>query len=62
MTGHLVEFFDVEAWVEKLTEVLADPQAQAPIREAARQHIIDRYDLKTVCLPRLMEFVTGVST
>ena len=57
VTGHLVDFFDVAAWAEKLTEVLADPKAQRPIRTAARQHIIDRYDLKTVCLPKLMAFV-----
>ena len=59
VTGHLVDFFDIDAWAEKLIEVLADPAAQAPIRAAARQHIIDTYDLQTVCLPKLMDFVTG---
>ncbi|WP_172300513.1 glycosyltransferase [Pseudoruegeria sp. HB172150] len=59
VTGHLVDFFDVDGWAAKLIEVLSDPAAQAPVRAAARQHIIDRYDLGTVCLPRLMEFVTG---
>lgn len=58
VTGHLVDFFDVDGWADKLTEVLADPEAQKPVRAAARQHIIDTYDLKTVCLPRLMDFVT----
>jgi glycosyltransferase involved in cell wall biosynthesis len=57
VTGHLVDFFDVAAWADKLIEVLADPDAQMPIRAAARQHIIDTYDLKTVCLPKLMQFV-----
>lgn len=56
-TGHLVDFFDVDGWAEKLIEVLSDPAAQGSIRHAARQHIIGKYDLKTVCLPRLMEFV-----
>lgn len=59
VNGHLVDFFDLDGWAEKLIEVLSDPQAQAPIRQAARRHIIDRYDLKSVCLPRLMDFVTG---
>ncbi|MDF0603825.1 glycosyltransferase [Psychromarinibacter sp. C21-152] len=59
VTGHLVDFFDVDGWAEKLTSVLADPAAQRPIRAAARQHIVDNYDLASVCLPQLMEFVTG---
>ena len=59
ITGHLVDFFDTEAWADKLTEVLSDPAAQAPIKTAARQHIIDTYDLQTVCLPGLMGFVEG---
>ena len=62
VTGHLVDFFDVDAWAEKLTEVLSDPAAQAPHRAAARAHIIDRYDLKTICLPRLMGFVEGTNS
>ena len=59
VTGHLVDFFDIDAWSDRLIEVLSDPDAQVPIRASARQHIIDTYDLKTVCLPKLMEFVTG---
>ncbi|MDJ0825050.1 MAG: glycosyltransferase [Rhodobacter sp.] len=57
VTGHLVDFFDIDGWAEKLIEVLSDPEAQAPIRAAARAHIVERYDLGTVCLPKLMEFV-----
>ena len=56
--GHLVDFFDVEGWSNKLIEVLSDPAAQIPIRAAARQSIIERYDLESVCLPKLMQFVT----
>lgn len=56
-TGHLVDFFDVQAWETKLIEVLATPQAQTAIRQAARQHIIDTYDLRRVCLPQLLNFV-----
>lgn len=57
VTGHLVDFFDVEGWAETLIRVLADPEAQAGIRRAARRHIIDTYDLKTVCLPKWLDFV-----
>ena len=59
VTGHLVDFFDVDGWAGKLIEVLSDPQAQDPIRQAARQHILDSYDLKSVCLPKLTAFVEG---
>ena len=53
----MVDFFDVDGWADKLTQVLSNPAAQEPLRKAARQHIINYYDLKTVCLPRLLEFV-----
>lgn len=56
-TGHLVDFFDHEALADKLAQVIATPEAQEPIRRAARQHIVDTYDLQTVCLPQLMQFV-----
>ncbi len=59
VTGHLVDFFDVDGWSQKLIEVLSDPQAQMPLRQAARQHIVDTYDLKTVCLPKLLGYVEG---
>jgi len=57
VNGHLVDFFDVDGWADRLIEVLANSDAQAPVREAARQHIIDTYDLKSVCLPKLMGFI-----
>lgn len=57
VNGHLVDFFDVDAWADKLTEVLADPDAQTGVRQAARQHVVDTYDLQKVCLPKLLNFV-----
>ena len=59
VNGHLVDFFDIDAWVAKLTEVLSAPAAQTRIRENARASIIERYDLQSVCLPKLMQFVQG---
>ncbi|WP_435256517.1 glycosyltransferase [Thioclava sp. FR2] len=56
-TGLLVDFFDVKGWSETLIEALANPEKYQPIREAARQFAVENYDLKTVCLPRLVEFV-----
>jgi glycosyltransferase involved in cell wall biosynthesis len=58
-TGRLVDFFDVGGWAAALTEALAAPKAAAPRRQAARAHVVQNYDLKTVCLPQLVAFVEG---
>lgn len=55
--GRLVDFFDVAGWSEAIIAALADPARDAPLRAAARQTILDRYDLRTRCLPRLVQFV-----
>jgi glycosyltransferase involved in cell wall biosynthesis len=57
--GTLVNFFDVAAWSEKLTEALANPALFQPLRDAARQTALARYDLRRHCLPRMVEFVEG---
>jgi glycosyltransferase involved in cell wall biosynthesis len=57
VNGHLVDFFDHDALATKLAEIVATPEAQAGIRVAARQHIVDTYDLNKVCLPELLNFV-----
>jgi glycosyltransferase involved in cell wall biosynthesis len=57
--GTLVNFFDVAAWSEKLTEALANPTRFQPLRDAARQTALARYDLRRHCLPRMVDFVEG---
>ncbi|MCE6950526.1 glycosyltransferase [Cereibacter sphaeroides] len=57
MNGLLVDFFDVKGWSEVMTEALADPDRFRPLRDAARGTILSRYDLRSVCLPRMVEFV-----
>lgn len=59
VNGRLVDFFDVPAWQAALTEALADPARFQPLRAAARATIVDRYDLRSVSLPRLIAFVEG---
>ena len=56
--GRLVPFFDVPALSAALIRGLsgADPQAAA-IRAAARQTILDGYDLRQHSLPRLIDWV-----
>ncbi|NGQ89326.1 glycosyltransferase [Rhodobacter sp. HX-7-19] len=55
--GLLVDFFDVAAWSQTLITALAEPERFAPLRAAARQTVLDRYDLRRICLPRMIEMV-----
>ncbi len=55
--GRLVDFFDVAGWSKAMIRALEYPKADDPLRAAARRTAIDRYDLKRVCLPRLIAFV-----
>ena len=55
--GSLVEFFDVAGWSKTLTEVLAEPERFTALRKAARQTVLDKYDLRSRCLPRMAELV-----
>jgi glycosyltransferase involved in cell wall biosynthesis len=57
INGRLVDFFDIKAWSNALTEGLAEPEKFMPQRRAARQTILDNYDLQNVCMPRMVEYV-----
>jgi len=62
VTGRLVDFFDVAGWADALVAALADPEAQTALRAAARRHVVESYDLRRVCLPRLIRFVEVAGT
>ena len=62
VNGRLADFFDIEGWSELLTDALAAPQRYNGLRDAARKSIIENYDLKRVCLPRLIRFVEQPDT
>lgn len=55
--GLLVDFFDVVAWANTLTDTLANPERYDPLRAAARRMALERYDLRGLCLPRMVDFV-----
>ncbi len=61
VNGLLVDFFAVERWSASLCEVLGEPEKFAALRQAARQTILDGYDLKRKCLPRMIEFVEALA-
>lgn len=58
--GLLVDFFDFKALAETVSEALADRKAFLNVRQAARQSVIDGYDLHRVCLPRQIELVESL--
>lgn len=49
--GYLVDFFDVDALADQVSQVIERRDRQEHIRAAARQTVIDRFDLATKCLP-----------
>lgn len=57
--GTLVDFFDVAGWSRALIAAMAEPARFDPLRRAARQTAVDRYDLRNLCLPRLVDWVEG---
>ncbi len=57
VNGCLVDFFDIKAWSTALTEALAEPEQFFPQRRAARQTILDNYDLQNICMPRMVDYV-----
>lgn len=59
--GLLVDFFDIEGWVRTVSTALARPGEHAPLRKAARQGILETYDLKSICLPRQLKLIEAVA-
>ncbi|MCW5700346.1 MAG: glycosyltransferase family 4 protein [Rhodospirillales bacterium] len=55
--GLLVDFFKPGSLIEAVDRVLDHPTRLQRIRDKARKDIIDRYDLKTICLPAQLELV-----
>ncbi|PVH27874.1 glycosyltransferase [Pararhodobacter oceanensis] len=59
VNGRLADFFDTDNLAETLVDSLARPEAFEALRQEARAHIIENYDLQNICLPRLIAFVEG---
>lgn len=61
VTATMVDFFDIAGWSNTLIDALANPEKYAPLRAAAREHAVANYDLRSVCLPKMVDFVEGVA-
>jgi glycosyltransferase involved in cell wall biosynthesis len=55
--GLLVDFFDQQALVETVSQVLNNPEHFTQIRQAARISVVKRFDLETVCLPKQLQLI-----
>jgi hypothetical protein len=56
-TGVLVDFFDQDALLSQLIWLFKDAGPRARLGGAARQHIRQHHDLRTICLPQQLRWV-----
>jgi glycosyltransferase involved in cell wall biosynthesis len=55
--GRMFDFFDVEGLVSESLNLLGNPVAAEALGKAARSTVIKRFDLKTVCLPAISDWL-----
>jgi glycosyltransferase involved in cell wall biosynthesis len=56
-TGLLVDFFDHDALADSVTRLLDDEDTRVRLGKAAREFAIENYDLKSVCLPKQIQWL-----
>lgn len=59
--GVLVNFFDYKLLAEKVADLISSPNKRAELGKLAREHIVNNYDLKTVCLPKQLNWVKSLN-
>ena len=52
--GLLVDFFDTGQLANSIADALANPDKYLSMRRRARETVLASYDLKTICLPRML--------
>lgn len=58
--GRLVDFFDTAALAAQVCDLLQDEKTRQRLSANARLTIQNGYDLKTICLPKQIEWVEGL--
>ena len=56
-TGLLVDFFDHDALADSVTRLLDDEDTRVRLGKSAREFAIENYDLKSVCLPKQLQWI-----
>ncbi len=59
-TGQLVDFFDVDGLIDAVSDLLDDPERREAYGLAARAHMIEKYDLTQICLPKQIDWVKSL--
>jgi glycosyltransferase involved in cell wall biosynthesis len=60
-TGLLVDFFDIEGWVNTACALLDDPQQRQILGDNARRFVQTHFDLQSVCLPKQLAWLEGLN-
>ena len=58
--GLLVNFFDQDGLVDRISELLDNDQLRTELGRNARNRAIENYDLRSHCLPRQLEWVDAL--
>ena len=58
--GLMVNFFNTTAMAETIATVLSDYERYRHLGRAARRTIVDRFDLNSICLPKMLQLVEDV--
>lgn len=55
-TGKFINFFDIEGLADSILDLLEDRDMRERLGKAAREFVMDRYDLKNKCLPEQIKW------
>jgi glycosyltransferase involved in cell wall biosynthesis len=58
--GLLLPFFDPARMAEAVVDALAHPDRYVPLRRAARRTMLERFDLRAICLPNQVKLFDAV--
>lgn len=60
-TGRLVDFFDQTGLVSEISDLLDDEAARTRLGRAAREHIVQGYDLHGISLPKQIAWIDALA-
>jgi glycosyltransferase involved in cell wall biosynthesis len=61
-TGMMVDFFDRDALVERLCDLLDDEALRTRLGQNARTFVRENYDLQSICLPQHLDWVAKLAS